>query len=608
VTFLQPWFLLGTILAVVPVLIHLWYRKRLRKIPFSALQFLKRTEARRFGWLKLREWLVLASRCLLIIFLFLGLARPHLKTSILGIGKRASVCLIMDNSYSMSYVGNFERMKNLAQQVMNRYSPNSEFCVVPLCGDQPDEIFWTTKTSAIEDLKNVRLVYKGGNIAESIARVPTEDAKYAVDYVYIGDGQSSNFQDFPAGLAEHSKFYWVAISAGNNACISDVFLRDPVAIPLQEYELRTNIANFSNRSWFGKVGVTSGDYYLEKDCEVDAGARGYVDFTLPTRLLIGRVDIFDDSLLVDNAYYFSNSLPRNLNVLLVGDSPYVLRALVPGNDSIAAFNVKSEAKIGSMDLRRYDVVILSGLRDITDVDRIKLLNHLKEPGKALVVIMGDEVGDDLRDFLSTWCSVESVVLPSGYITVDWVDRSHRVFETFDPGWTLHDVQYFRYVKVEAPQYVLANFSGGDPFIIAHDNFCLFTGLLDAQRTNFVFKNSFVPILLRMIVSLTSGQGKEYYVGDSVQIYGVVRAPNGELLNKGDLFSIPGFHVTDRETLCVNVDPGESDLRPLGKERVAILNVQQIDPVRHLMGSDLTYLFLILALLALTLELGLLLLR
>jgi hypothetical protein len=59
---------------------------------------------------------------------------------------------------------------------------------------------------------------------------------------------------------------------------------------------------------------------------------------------------------------------------------------------------------------------------------------------------------------------------------------------------------------------------------------------------------------------------------------------------------------------VNIRPEEGDLRILGSERANILNVQRIEPERDLMGSDLARLFLILALMAIILELGLLFLR
>jgi len=607
-TFLNPLFLLGTMLAVVPILIHLWFRKRLKKIPFSTLQFLKKTEARRFGWLKLREYLILALRCLFVLFLFLSLAKPQLKRDLFQIGRLASVFLIIDDSYSMAYGNNLENMKDIAQQVISRYSSNSEFCIAPLCKLGAD-LFWTTKTSALSRLQKARLAYRAGNIGMVLAVVPSRAPKYAVDYVYVGDGQSSNFKDLPAGFAENTELFWVRIPTGGNIGISNVVLKDPVAVPTDKYTLTVTVSSYSARTWSGKIGVTGGNYYDEKECNLKPGAGIEVDFFLPTTVSTGTVEIFEDSLVIDNVYYFDKYLPRRMNVLLVGDSPYLLRALTAGNGSNSPFNVVTSADIGNRDLRGYDILVLDGPQEISEVDKIKMIDHLADPNAALVLTLGGEVGENLRDFLSEWCRVGKSIMPRGYITVDWIDNEHPVFRIFEGNGALKDVQYFRYQKLEAENGVLARFAGGDPFIIVRGNLAVVTGSLNAQQTNFVYKNSFVPIMLRLLVSLASqAQEKEFFVGDRVLPYGSIRAPNGELLNRGDEFTVPGFHFINGETLCVNVESGEGNLKTLGTERADVLNVTLVDPTTHLMGSDLTNFFLVLALLALVSELALLLLR
>lgn len=607
-TFGQPWFLLGMLLAAVPILIHLWYRRRLRRISFSSLQFLKRTEARRFGWLRLRELLILLMRCLFVAFLFLGLARPQLKSGLLGIGRLASVCLVLDNSYSMQYGDNFEAMKRTAQQVINLYSPRSEFCIIPLCANQREKPFWMSRTSALVALKKVVSCYGGGRIADAIALMPAQRSTYETDYVYVGDGQSSNFFDFPVEFAKENRLYWIKIPTGGNIGISSVLLKDPVAIPAREYELQVNITNHSPRVWSGSLGLTSGDYYLEEKCEIPAESDGEVDLVLPVERVSGRLEIFEDSLQVDNVYYFSKSLPRALKVLVVGEGRYLLRALAAGSASRVAFSISNELVIGNLDLRAYDVIILHGVAEISDVDKIKLVDHMNEPRAAVMIILGDEVGENLRGFLSVWCRVEDRVLPKGYVTVEPSSEEQAIFKVFGPGNALSDVQYFQYFKVKANKGILAYFEGGDPYLIVNDNFCLITGLLDPRATNLVFRNSFVPLLLRILASLTMEEHREYYVGDEVTFNDLVKMPSGELLRTGDKFLEPGFHEVANETLCVNVDPAEGDLNVLGEKRAEILNVQKVDPARHLTGSDLTNLTLILALLALVFEVGLLVLR
>ncbi len=609
-TFLNPWYLLGTALAIVPIVIHLWFRKRLKKIPFSTLQFLKRTEARRFGWLKLREWLVLLLRCLFVVFLFLSLARPQLQSGFLKIGRLASVFLIIDDSYSMGYGDNFEKAKDFARQVISRYSTNSEFCIVPLCERaDADESFWMTRKSTLITLKKTRLTYAGRSISAALANAPAREPKYEVEYIYIGDGQSSNFKGFSDDATAQVKLYWVMVPAGNNVSISRVSLKDPVAIPSDKYSLLATVSSYSSQAWSGKIGVTSGEYYLEKDCSLNPRAIQDIEFVLPVTVLSGKMEIFDDSLLTDNTYFFSKPLPRSVRVLLVGDSPYIMHALTSGDASSLPFVVDTTTQIRDVDLRRYDVLILAGLQEISEVDRIRLLNHRLERGSALISILGEEVGENLRDFLSGCCRVGESVSPKGYVTLDWIDEASLVFKVFAGSGALRDVQYFRYTQVEADEGVLARFTGGDPFLVACDDMVVLTGLLNPQSTNFVYKSAFIPVILRLIVNLVvEPYDNELYVGDRVSAFGTVRTPAGELLNNEDELTMPGFHFIDDETLCVNVRPEEGDLRILGSERADILNVQRIEPERDLMGSDLARLFLILALMAIILELGLLFLR
>lgn len=609
-TFLQPWFLLGSLLAAVPILIHLWFRKRLKRIPFSALQFLKSAEAQRFGWLRLREWLILLARCLLVVFLFVGLARPHLKSTLFGMGRLASVCLIADNSYSMAYGDNFERMKRIGRQVISRYSSNSEFCIIPLCAGRSETgIFWMHSKSALHALDKIELTYTGARIREAIERVPEIAPKHDIEYVYVGDGQVENFRDFPARVASQGRFMWVHVPAGGNIGISDVHMKDPVAIPLQNYTLQVVLNSHSPRAWSGKMGVGSGDYYLENECVLQPHAEAVLDLEIPVEYVGGKVQIFDDSLLPDNIYYFTKQLPQSIRVLLIGDSLYYLLALRSESGRGMPFEIETASTIGNADLRRYDVVILTGVREISDSERLRLDDFLSRPGTGLVVTLDDSTGDNLSEVLAEICIIQKSVLPKGYVIVDWVDTSHRIFNVFEDEQAMREVQFYRYVKVAAQDSVLSRFSTGDPFIIARGNKVVITGRMLPQYTDFVYKSSFVPVILRLLVNFTAeSRRREFYVGDDVAPFRSVRTPAGDLLESGDHFEIPGFHFHDGETLCVNVGYAEGDLYPLGAERAAVLNIRKVDPERDLAGSDLSALFLILALLAVVVELGLILLR
>lgn len=97
--FVQPWFLAGLLLAAVPILIHLINRRRARPLPFSALEFLLRGDSRLARRLKLKEWLLLTLRTLLVCAIPIALARPFVPDAartVTAIGDPHSVVVVVD--------------------------------------------------------------------------------------------------------------------------------------------------------------------------------------------------------------------------------------------------------------------------------------------------------------------------------------------------------------------------------------------------------------------------------------------------------------------------------------------------------------------------------
>ncbi|OGV62941.1 MAG: hypothetical protein A2498_05685 [Lentisphaerae bacterium RIFOXYC12_FULL_60_16] len=96
----HPWFLWMLPLAGLPVLFHLFLRVRKQIRPFPSLMFFLQAEPRLSARKRIREWLALLLRALLIILLILALSRPVW----LGHAGSGPVCqvVVIDNSGSMA--------------------------------------------------------------------------------------------------------------------------------------------------------------------------------------------------------------------------------------------------------------------------------------------------------------------------------------------------------------------------------------------------------------------------------------------------------------------------------------------------------------------------
>jgi len=106
---LNPFFLSLLPLAALPVAFHFFFRLKKQARPFPTLMFFHRLDPRLNARRRLREWLILLLRTLLILFLLLALARPVW----FGHGQQGDVAvvLLIDNSGSMSGAGEGGRTK-----------------------------------------------------------------------------------------------------------------------------------------------------------------------------------------------------------------------------------------------------------------------------------------------------------------------------------------------------------------------------------------------------------------------------------------------------------------------------------------------------------------
>ncbi len=100
-SFLSIAFLTALPLAAVPILLHLFDRRRNVVIEWGAMQFLMEAATRRTNARRLKQWLLLVLRVLAIAALVMALARPMLPGNWFGSSDRGETIFIVDNSMSM---------------------------------------------------------------------------------------------------------------------------------------------------------------------------------------------------------------------------------------------------------------------------------------------------------------------------------------------------------------------------------------------------------------------------------------------------------------------------------------------------------------------------
>jgi hypothetical protein len=106
-SYLSPAMLWGMALAAVPILIHLLFRRRFRRIDWAPMHYLKISIQRNRRRVRLEQLLLLILRTALVLLLFFLVARPVMHAQGLGnwLGgrSRTSQLIVLDDSLSMGY-------------------------------------------------------------------------------------------------------------------------------------------------------------------------------------------------------------------------------------------------------------------------------------------------------------------------------------------------------------------------------------------------------------------------------------------------------------------------------------------------------------------------
>src|SRR6059058_3606115 len=77
ISFVTPgFFIAGALLAALPIIIHILNRRRYKIVPWAAMEYLLAAMKKNRRRLKFEQWLLLATRCLVLGLLGLALARP----------------------------------------------------------------------------------------------------------------------------------------------------------------------------------------------------------------------------------------------------------------------------------------------------------------------------------------------------------------------------------------------------------------------------------------------------------------------------------------------------------------------------------------------------
>ncbi len=609
--FLAPTLLALLPLALLPLVIHLLSRLRLRRVSFPSLLLLQKAHRERFSWLRAKEIVLLFLRTLTLLFLLLSLARPYLATTVPGLKSTADLLLILDNSFSMTYSNRWQT----AREVTRRLVAASTHPRLILA-TQPDSIFTGQQIiSAILD------TIKPGTtppiLTPAIKTAASVIRRTPMPVTIITDLQHRCFPETLPSLAAPI----TVINLGNKN-FSNAGVR---RVQIDNHLLKTEIANYGTSSTTRAVRLQIGSLIDEKTITIPARSRTTITFTISPHqpgIHTGTVSITADSLTVDDSRHFVLPILEKTPVLVVFSETTSVRylELALRSDPSSPFHPQllPLTHFRRTDLSRYPVVVIADAARLQPGDWDRLFFYLGNTNGAALLIAGEPLPG--TSGITRHLKNLGFSQPTGFVSIGTVDTNHPILSIFHTR-DLNSTRIFRYNRVTGgkPLVVLNN---GDPLIleIPTVRLLIWTFAPLPTATDLVFKAPFAPLVHRTVnyLALLPFQS-EYTAGDTIKIFTtdtrptLLSTPGGEktVIPQSSL-PRPYILLTDtREcgiyrlenglTFAVNPLPEEGDLTPLD---IAQLQKQgiTITDITGPRSTDLTGLLLYLAVAALLLEL------
>ena len=175
--FLNPAILFGLLAASIPVIIHLFNLRKLKKIEFSTLTFLKELQKNKIRKIKLKQWILLALRVLIILFVVMAFARPALQSIQIGgttSAAKTTAIFILDDTFSMAVVDQkgsyFNQSKEIIKQVLSQLQEGDEVGLILVSNLKTENKLTSNLSEFLKNVDQLDLSFASGDLNSAITK------------------------------------------------------------------------------------------------------------------------------------------------------------------------------------------------------------------------------------------------------------------------------------------------------------------------------------------------------------------------------------------------------------------------------------------------------
>lgn len=515
--FVYPNFLWALFFIAVPIIIHLFYFRRYKKIYFSNTAILNEIKDERSSRNKLKHLLVLLSRILAIIFLVLAFAQPFFKTSKIQKTGEKYISIYIDNSFSMNSEGNgqllFEESKEFANQIINSFSDNDKIQIISNDFEGKHQRFVNRieAKSFVKDLEISSSIRTYNTVFERQKSTFKNSNNENIIY------QISDFQK-NVELFENDTNYIVNLVKLNSSQNRNIFI-DTVWIDNSFQLINANnkmIVRFRNES----NEKTSENYQLvlnnnvKSVGEYEIPKKGFAFDTINFKISkkgwnTGKIQLSDYPMTFDDVFYFSFYVEDKANVLCISETNNTIFNSVFKEIESINFENLNYKKLDYNNLNKQHLIILDELKSIP-TGLSESLKQYVEKGGSIFVVPNKQMS------VKTYNTLLSNLEIGAFVGKSSLDRNvsklnfkhfilNDLFEKKPTNIKLPDIKnsFNLHTSTNITEEKIMSFKNNDTYLSSYKyksgNIYVLTSSLDKSVSDFSSNSLFAPILYKMAI-------------------------------------------------------------------------------------------------------------
>ena len=534
--FLNPSILFALSAAVIPLIIHLLNKKKFKEVQFSTIHFLKEMVRKEMRRLRLRQWLLLLLRTLIIILLVLAFARPTLSNRNNPLAGRAAteIVIILDNSLSLN---SLELTGNLLEQVRQRwfqmeplFQLNDRISVI--LGIEPIQILAQREYFSTELWQKIAKEIQPGsmngnlNLASLKSYEIFQDSELPNKELYIvSDFQKSGIksielEEMSRHMTGEIKIFLIPVFHENdeNISIDSVNVLNKLVEKNQILKIEAILKNHHKKKYLNSMVslVLNGNRVAQQNLSIPSDDIKSVNFETvvqSTGHIRGFIESENDALLEDNRYYFNLYIPEQIKIMHIVPSttfdsylPDILKPVI--DRKIFLYEKKYLSDWSALQLSQYDIIVIEGFDEIPE-GFINRLEQYQRTGKPLFAIPGKNLS--LSNFnrflkrinLGQILSLEGQIdLTEKFVPMGKVNWTHPIFEgLFDERQQLNPIHFYSYyaIKPDSDNQVIIELENKNIFLLESTGpSYLIACPLNPAWSDILIRGLVVPLIYRII--------------------------------------------------------------------------------------------------------------